>query len=111
VRSDESLWWTALVRGDRAVILRIAHGVDAWAFRYRLTPSQAGVLGLAATEPNASNRWIASTLGVTERTVEAHGSAVSEKTGHSSLRHAALTLLRELLVGDGGDAGPSGPDA
>jgi DNA-binding NarL/FixJ family response regulator len=63
---------------------------------HRLTPRERGVLTLVAE--GASNREIAKTLAVSERTASTHVSAILMKLGLSSRTQAALWAIGEGLV-------------
>jgi DNA-binding NarL/FixJ family response regulator len=66
-----------------------------------LTPREREVLGLVAE--GASNRQIAQTLVVSERTARTHVSAILSKLGLVSRTQAALWAVRERLAPGGGD--------
>jgi DNA-binding NarL/FixJ family response regulator len=61
-----------------------------------LTPREREVLGLVAQ--GASNREIAETLVVSERTARTHVSAILGKLGLASRTQAALWAVREGLA-------------
>jgi DNA-binding NarL/FixJ family response regulator len=63
-----------------------------------LTPREREVLGLVAQ--GASNRQIAETLVVSERTARTHVSAILSKLGLASRTQAALWAVREGLLPD-----------
>jgi DNA-binding NarL/FixJ family response regulator len=65
-----------------------------------LTPREREVLGLVAQ--GASNRQIAETLVVSERTARTHVSAILGKLGLASRTQAALWAVREGLAPDPG---------
>jgi DNA-binding NarL/FixJ family response regulator len=68
-----------------------------------LTPREREVLGLVAE--GASNRQIAETLVVSERTARTHVSAILSKLGLASRTQAALWAIREgIAPGPGGSS-------
>lgn len=79
----------AVARGERAIDARIASRVAAIAVAPRLSPRERDVLRhLAAGQ---SNKEIAATLGVTERTVKFHVTSIFNKLGAEN-RAQAVTI-------------------
>ena len=82
----------AVARGERHVDGRIAARVDALSRAPRLSPREREVLRLVAA--GRSNKEIASDLGVTERTVKFHVTAIFNKLGAEN-RASAVTIAHQ----------------
>lgn len=82
----------AVARGERYVDSRIAARVAALSNAPRLSPREREVLRLVAA--GRSNKEIASELGVTERTVKFHVTAIFNKLGAEN-RAAAVTIAHQ----------------
>ncbi|HYH07256.1 MAG TPA: response regulator transcription factor [Thermoanaerobaculia bacterium] len=82
----------AVARGDRHVDARIAARVDALSRAPRLSPREREVLRLVAA--GRSNKEIAHDLGVTERTVKFHVTAIFNKLGAEN-RASAVTIAHQ----------------
>lgn len=82
----------AVARGERYVDGRIAARVDALSRAPRLSPREREVLRLVAA--GRSNKEIATELGVTERTVKFHVTAIFNKLGAEN-RASAVTIAHE----------------
>lgn len=72
-----------------------AHTLDAWAARYRLTPTERLILEQSVR--GASHEEIRAALGCTNATLERHISNLLGKTGDDSLLKASNRLLREAM--------------
>lgn len=79
----------AVARGERALDSRIASRVAALADAPRLSPRERDVLRLLAE--GQSNKEIAASLGVTERTVKFHVTSIFNKLGAEN-RAQAVTI-------------------
>jgi DNA-binding NarL/FixJ family response regulator len=82
----------AVARGERYVDGRIAARVDALSRAPRLSPREREVLRLVAA--GRSNKEIAQDLGVTERTVKFHVTAIFNKLGAEN-RASAVTIAHQ----------------
>jgi DNA-binding NarL/FixJ family response regulator len=81
-----------VARGERHLDPRIAQRVAALAGAPRLSPRERDVL--RALVSGKSNKEIASTLGVTERTVKFHVTSIFNKLGAEN-RAQAVTIAHE----------------